>query len=78
MFGNCQCFHCISGSTFVVQLIVSFRGGLSKGLRGVIAQGHHKIGGTTLADFKMDILVAFFIFLKSTYIYDPVILIYLP
>ena len=55
-----------------------FRGGLSKGLRGAIAQGHHKIGGTTLADFKMDILVAFFIFLKGTYICDPVILIYLP
>ena len=54
------------------------RGGLSKGLRGAIAQGHHKIGGTTLADFKMDILVAFFIFLKGTYICDPVILIYLP
>ena len=54
------------------------RGGLSKGLRGAIAQGHHKIGGTTLADFKMDILVAFFIFLKGTYICDPVILIHLP
>ena len=61
-----------------VSLITCGRGGLSKGLRGDIAQGHHKIGGTTLADFKMDILVAFFIFLKGTYICDPVILIYLP
>ena len=24
VFGNCQCFHCTSGNTFVVQLIVSF------------------------------------------------------
>ena len=24
MFGNCQCFHCTIGNTFVVQLIVSF------------------------------------------------------
>ena len=39
--------------------MMASRGGLSKGLRGAIAQGHHKIGGTTLADFKMDILVAF-------------------
>ena len=54
------------------------RAGLSKGLRGAIAQGHHKIGGTTLADCKMDILVAYIIFLKGTYICDPVILIYLP
>ena len=46
------------------------RAGLSKGLRGAIAQGHHKVGGTTLADFKMDILVAFFIFLKGTHILE--------
>ena len=51
------------------------RGGLSKGLRGAIAQGHHKIGGTTLADCRMDILVAYIIFLKGTYIYGPIILI---
>ena len=34
------------------------RAGLSIGLRGAIAQGHHKIGGTTLADCRIDILVA--------------------
>ena len=51
------------------------RAGLSIGLRGAIAQGHHKIGGTTLADCRMDILVAYIIFLKGTYIYGPIILI---
>ena len=51
------------------------RGGLSIGLRGAIAQGHHKIGGTTLADCRMDILVAYIIFLKGTYDFGPVILI---
>ena len=51
------------------------RGGLSIGLRGAIAQGHHKIGGTTLDDCRMDILVAYIIFLKGTFIYDPIILI---
>ena len=47
-------------------------------LRGAIAKGHHKIGGTTLADCKMDILVAYIIVLKGNYICDPVILIHLP
>ena len=56
-------------------LIVRVRAGLSIGLRGAIAQGHHKIGGTTLADCRMDILVAYKIFLKGTYIYGPIILI---
>ena len=51
------------------------RGGLSIGLRGAIAQGHHKIGGTTLADCRMDILVPYIIFLKGTYIDGPIILI---
>ena len=45
------------------------------GLRGAIAQGHHKIGGTKLADCRMDILVAYVIFLKGTYICDPITLI---
>ena len=57
-----------------VQLSPS-RGGLSIGLRGAIAQGHHKIGGTTLADCRMDILVPYIIFLKGTYIDGPIILI---
>ena len=52
--------------------------GLSIGLRGAIAQGQHNIGGTTLADCRMDILVAYIIFLKGTYICDPVIFIYFP
>ena len=52
------------------------RAGLSKGLRRGIAQGHHKIGSTTLADCKMNILVAYIIYLKGTYICDPVIFIY--
>ena len=51
------------------------RAGLSIGLRGAIAQGHKKIGGTTLVDCRMDILVAYIIFLKGTYIYGPIILI---
>ena len=42
------------------------RGGLSIGLRGAIAQGHHNIGGTTLADCSIDILVAYIIFLQGT------------
>ena len=65
-------------SFFARGAIAAARGGLSKGLRGAIAQGHHKIGGTTLADCKNYILVAYIIFLKGTYICDPVILIHLP
>ena len=56
-------------------MLLGSRGGLSIGLRGAIAQGPHKIGGTTLADCRMDILVAYIIFLKDTYIYGPIILI---
>ena len=44
------------------------RAGLFKGIRGATAQGHHKIGGTTLVDCRIDILVAYIIFLKGTYI----------
>ena len=58
--------------------IGTIRAGLSKGLRGAIAQVHHKIGGTTLADCEMDILVAYIIFLKGTCICDLVMLINLP
>ena len=53
------------------RIIQGAKGGYSPGAPQ--DRGHHKIGGTTLADFKMDILVAFFIFLKGTYICDPVI-----
>ena len=41
------------------------RAGLSKGLRGAIAQGHQVIGGTTLANFRIDILVAYIILLNA-------------
>ena len=51
------------------------QGRIIQGAKGAIAQGHHKIGGTTLADCRMDILVAYIIFLKGTYIYGPIILI---
>ena len=54
---------------------ILFRAVLSIGLRGAIAQGHHKIGGTTLADCRMDILIPYIIFLKGTYIDGPIILI---
>ena len=56
-------------------LLTLTRGGLSIGLRGAIAHGHHKIGGTALADCRMDILVPCIIFLKGTYIDGPIILI---
>ena len=47
----------------------SIRADLSIGLRGPIAQGPHKIGGTTLADCRMDILVAYIIFLKHLHLW---------
>ena len=53
------------------------RGGLSKGLRGAIAQGHHMIGGTTWADCRINIFRINIIFLCGTYIYSPIILIHL-
>ena len=39
-------------------------------IEGAIAQGHHEIGGPTLADCEMDILVPYVIFLKGTYILE--------
>ena len=66
------------------QLLVPFRiknetvrAGLSKGLRGAIAQGHHMIGGTTWADCRINIFRINIIFLCGTYIYSPIILIHL-
>ena len=53
------------------------RAGLSKGLRGAIAQGHHMIGGTTWADCRINIFRINIIFLCGTYIYSPIILIHL-
>ena len=38
------------------------RAGLSKGLRGAIAQGHQMIGGTTWGDCSIGILEAYIIF----------------
>jgi len=46
------------------------QGRIIQGAKGDIAQGHHEIGGPTLADCKMDILVAYIIFLKGTYILE--------
>ena len=37
--------------------------GLSTGLRGAIAQGHPKIGGTKLVNCRVDFLVVYIIFL---------------